>query len=133
MKTIIIIFLTIFILGCSREVLVCHNETVLTEIRYITTEIEKPVIKEVVVEKKIYINNSIYKCNDSIISLTRRLKHCEEFNDKHLNETLCQFELERLNQTLNTTTNNLNKYKYNQTICIDDLKVCNKSLYNCIN
>lgn len=127
MKKICIIILLLCLVGCGKTICTCKNET-------ITTEITKEVIKEVPIEKIIYINTTITQCNDSVqLSLIRRLKHCQELQIKYSNETLCQFDLEGLNQTLNITEHLLNEYKYNQTVCIEDLEDCKEDLEVCEN
>lgn len=124
-KNILLFICILLLLGCNTQrPCVCTNQT-------ITKEVEVPVIQEV--EKIVYVNQTQYKevCNSTVVmSLTRRLKHCEELQIKYYNNTLCQFNLEKINNTLNITKLKLDEVTYNYTECKEDLEDCYYDLKN---
>jgi len=122
-----IIIILLFISGCGKETIcTCKNETITVEKIVEVPKIEKEYI---VVNRTI---TKIQECNDSIVlSLTRRLKYCNSQQFKYTNATKCEFDLNKLNQTLNRTTILLDEYKYNQTYCTGELKDCYIDLERC--
>lgn len=109
------IFLMIFLVSCSSEIIITE---------YIQNDSCPPPTENTIeVNRTVYINNTVYIQNRSefnytsnettnyVIGLIRRIKRCETLQNRYMNVTECEWELERLNKSLIDCNNSLNKIK----------------------
>ncbi len=96
MKLIPILLISILLIGCSKEALVCENVTIET-IKYIN--------RNITITEKCNITNNTIKytytgTTSRELELIRRLSFCEGQQDKFINHSDCFDELNESNNEL---------------------------------